>query len=111
MRREHLRPHRTCVLTHKWEGRHARQDGILTDSQKPVSRCHLPVEKSLAAFPPPVGGRPPSPPLAQRAVLVMRLQALQRAKRKGGKWETAAKVELLPEASNELGPAGLEGIL
>ena len=43
--------------------------------------------------------------------LVMRLLAMQRAKRKGGKWETASKVELIPEATNELGPAGLENIL
>ena len=43
--------------------------------------------------------------------LVMRLQAMQKAKRKGGKWETASRIELIPEATNELGPAGLDSIL
>ena len=40
-------------------------------------------------------------------ILVMRLQAIQRAKAKGGKWETASKIELIPEQGTEVGPAGL----
>ena len=43
-------------------------------------------------------------------VLVMRLQAIQRAKAKGGKWETASRMELIPESGGEVGPAGLASI-
>ena len=43
--------------------------------------------------------------------LVMRLSAMQRAKRKGGKWEAAAKVELIPETGGDVGPAGLDALL
>ena len=41
-------------------------------------------------------------------ILVMRVQALQRAKAvKGGDWDKAAKLELIPEPGSELLPAGL----
>ena len=40
----------------------------------------------------------------------MRIQAMQRAKGKNGKWETAAKAELVPEPGVEAGPAGIAAI-
>lgn len=43
-------------------------------------------------------------------VLVMRLQAIQRAKMKGGKWETASRIELITEMGTEVGPAGLASL-
>ena len=43
-------------------------------------------------------------------ILVSRLVALQFAKRKGGSWEKAAKLELIPEPGTEYGPAGLSGL-
>ena len=43
--------------------------------------------------------------------LVLRLLAMQHAKRMGDEWETVSKVQLIPEAMNELGPTGLENIL
>ena len=43
--------------------------------------------------------------------LVCRMQALLRAKQKGGSWEKASKMELIPEIGGaELGPAGLSGL-
>ena len=43
-------------------------------------------------------------------ILVMRIQALQKAKAKGGKWESASKIELLPDSAQEVGPAGLASV-
>ena len=43
-------------------------------------------------------------------IVVMRLQALQRAKMKGGSWEKAAKIELIPEAAGETLAAGIAAI-
>ena len=41
-------------------------------------------------------------------VIVMRLQALQNAKKKGSSWERASEKELIPLAGNSsMGPAGL----
>ena len=43
--------------------------------------------------------------------LVMRVQAIVKAKGKGGSWDKAAKAELIPEVGHaELGPAGLSGL-
>ena len=44
-------------------------------------------------------------------ILVMRLQALQRAKAKGGKWETASRIELIADSAAELAPTGLSALL
>ena len=43
-------------------------------------------------------------------IVVMRLQALQRAKTKGGSWEKAAKIELILEAAGETLAAGIAAI-
>ena len=43
--------------------------------------------------------------------LVMQVQAIVKAKGKGGSWDKAAKAELIPEVGHaELGPAGLSGL-
>lgn len=43
--------------------------------------------------------------------LVMRVQAIVKAKGKGGSWDKAAKAELIPEVGHaELGPAGFSGL-
>ena len=49
---------------------------------------------------------------AERAldVLVMRVQALQRAKAKGGSWEKASRIELIAEAGAEMSATGVAGI-
>jgi len=43
-------------------------------------------------------------------ILVMRLQALAAAKRKGGSWEKAAKVELIAEPGTDCMAAGVSGL-
>ena len=43
-------------------------------------------------------------------ILVMRLHALQSAKSKGGSWDKAAVLELIPSTGSGLLPAGLAGI-
>eukprot|EP00974_Lingulodinium_polyedra_P015990 1551618-Lingulodinium_polyedra.AAC.1 len=40
-------------------------------------------------------------------VLVMRLTAMQRARAKGGRWDKASQLELIPTQAAEPGPAGL----
>ena len=40
-------------------------------------------------------------------VIVMRVQAIQKAKSKGGDWEKASKLELISEPGTEMLPAGL----
>ena len=44
-------------------------------------------------------------------ILAMRLMALQRAKAKGGSWEKAQQLELIPLPGSEVGPAGLGQLL
>ena len=44
-------------------------------------------------------------------VLVMRLQALAAAKKKGGSWEKASKVELISEAGTDTLASGLSGLI
>ena len=44
-------------------------------------------------------------------LLSMRLVALQKAKCKGGSWEKAQTVELIPAPGTELGPAGLTALV
>ena len=44
-------------------------------------------------------------------ILVMRIHTLQRAKIKGGTWEAAQRLELIPGAATELLPAGLSSAL
>jgi hypothetical protein len=43
-------------------------------------------------------------------ILVMRLHALQAAKQKGGSWEKASRLELIPASGVKLLPAGLSGM-
>ena len=43
-------------------------------------------------------------------VLVMRLHALAAAKRKGGTWDAAQKLELIPTTAGDLLPPGLAGV-
>ena len=51
--------------------------------------------------------------LPERAVdvLVMRLQAVMKAKIKGGNWENAMKMELIGETSGDLLPAGVSALI
>lgn len=44
-------------------------------------------------------------------IIVMRLQALQAAKRKGGSWDKASKVELIPEPGADMMAAGVSGLV
>ena len=50
--------------------------------------------------------------LPERAVdvLVMRLQAVMKAKSKGGTWEKAMKMELIGESTGDLLPPGVSGL-
>ena len=43
-------------------------------------------------------------------IICMRLQALALAKKKGGSWEKASKVELVADSSVDTLPAGLSGL-
>ena len=44
-------------------------------------------------------------------IVVCRLLALQQAKKKGGSWEKASKMELIPEPGGDMGPTGVLGLL
>ena len=43
-------------------------------------------------------------------VLVARIHAIQAAKQKGGSWDKAEKIELIPASASSIAPAGLAGL-